>query len=51
MQTPRFYKRFASFLDRQVYQHPFLTRIVVKDTKVFKNKVMNALFGGGTKTI
>lgn len=51
MQTPRFYKRFASFLDRQVYQHPFLTRTVVKDTKVFKSKIWNTLFGGGTKTI
>lgn len=48
--TPNYYKRYLAFLDKQMYQHPYMKKSLGHVT-VSKKNWLTKVFGGGGKTI
>ena len=51
VETPNYYKRYLAFLDKQMYQHPYMKKSLRNVVRINKQNWLTAAFGGGSKTI
>lgn len=53
VETPNYYKRYLAFLDRQMYQHPYMKKSLRDVAKVYGQNWLATVFGagGGSKTV